>query len=277
MKVPVTGGSGFIGSHVVDRLLADGQEPRIFDMVGSRVPRARGGARDRRPARRRGRFVVRMWVRRNRPSRCDVGCERGDRRPCRARRARERLPNRAAARGRTAGGPTASSGTRARSGSTAARRETRPSNKGRTPRWRDRATSTRRPKLSGELYCRATAICTEFRPTHPAFRGSRTGRPRPRRSWRNLVSRASAGERRSRSPVAAASPPVRVRRGSANGVVAALEPEAAGKDATTLLVGTGQWTYGHRRRRAGGRQGCAWVSRTIRRPRHRPRSRERAA
>ena len=33
MKVLVTGGSGFIGSHVVDRLVAHGHEPRIFDLV----------------------------------------------------------------------------------------------------------------------------------------------------------------------------------------------------------------------------------------------------
>ncbi len=32
----VTGGSGFIGSHVVDRLVAHGHEPRIFDLVPSR-------------------------------------------------------------------------------------------------------------------------------------------------------------------------------------------------------------------------------------------------
>ena len=35
MKVLVTGGSGFIGSHVVDCLRAVGHEPRIFDLVTS--------------------------------------------------------------------------------------------------------------------------------------------------------------------------------------------------------------------------------------------------
>ena len=35
MKVLVTGGSGFIGSHVVDRLLAHGVEPVIFDQQRS--------------------------------------------------------------------------------------------------------------------------------------------------------------------------------------------------------------------------------------------------
>jgi UDP-glucose 4-epimerase len=36
MKVLVTGGSGFIGSHVVDRLLAHGHEPVNFDLAPSR-------------------------------------------------------------------------------------------------------------------------------------------------------------------------------------------------------------------------------------------------
>jgi UDP-glucose 4-epimerase len=41
MKVLVTGGAGFIGSHVVDRLIAAGHEPRIFDLGPSPYPEHR--------------------------------------------------------------------------------------------------------------------------------------------------------------------------------------------------------------------------------------------
>ena len=50
--VLVTGGSGFIGSHVVDRLLAAGHAPVIFDVrpsehhAGGEVPFVRGDLAD---------------------------------------------------------------------------------------------------------------------------------------------------------------------------------------------------------------------------------------
>ena len=43
-RVLVTGGAGFIGSHVVDKLRAAGHEPVIFDMRPSPFHRNGNGA-----------------------------------------------------------------------------------------------------------------------------------------------------------------------------------------------------------------------------------------
>ncbi len=55
MRVLVTGGAGFIGSHVVDHLREHGVTPRVFDLVRSPYhPRGRRRDLSRKPARPRG-------------------------------------------------------------------------------------------------------------------------------------------------------------------------------------------------------------------------------
>ena len=81
MRVLVTGGAGFIGSHLVDRLLADGHEVRILDSLDPQVhdgvpglPRPRGRAGGRRHPRPRAR---RPLPRRRRRARAPRGGGRG--------------------------------------------------------------------------------------------------------------------------------------------------------------------------------------------------------
>ena len=99
MRVLVTGGSGFIGSHVVDKLRARGHEPVIYDLRpspwhepglgrhGARLDHRPRGARARAAQLRRGRPPGRRRRRQRRPRRA------------RGRRAGQRPRHRRGARG----------------------------------------------------------------------------------------------------------------------------------------------------------------------------------
>ena len=122
VRVLVTGGAGFIGSHVVDRLLAHGHEPVIFDLVHVAAPRAgRRRDGDRRPRRPRHRAARRTRLRRGHPSRRRRRRQRRRRRPD-PRRPDQRPRHADDPRGGAARGDRAGSSTAARSGSTATHR-----------------------------------------------------------------------------------------------------------------------------------------------------------
>ena len=226
MKVLVTGGAGFIGSHVVDRLQAAGHEPRIFDLVpsphhGDEVETVLGDLCDRDAALARARGLRRRHPprggRRRRPGRRPIR-----RTPTASTRAARRSCSR-----RRASSSSAASSTPARSGSTA------------TPRRPRRSTRTRRSplpkhfytatKIAGEMYSAAYTELYGLEHTILRFGIPYGPRARPTAVVAAFAAKALAGQ-----PLTIAGDGTQSRRfvyveDLAEGVVAALVPAAANR------------------------------------------------
>ena len=212
MRVLVTGGSGFIGSHVVDKLRARGHTPVIYDLrpvavaPGPRPPGRHRPGVDHRPRGARARPA--LLRRRGPPGRGG----RRQRRPrlARGRRARQRARHgRRSWRRRGARGSSGSSTPR-RSGSTPTASPRRSTRTRCCPR---PATSTPAPSSPGELYCKAYQELYGIDYTILRFGIPYGPRAREAAVIPAFVNKALAGRsadaRRRREPV----PQVRLRRG----------------------------------------------------------------
>ena len=227
MRALVTGGAGFIGSHVVDKLIAAGHEPRIADLAVSPYDPAEvgdtsiGDLTD--PGERR---------------RSDRRLRRDDapRRDGRRQRGRRRTPSGPIASTSTAPSPcsrrparrtSSASSTRARSGSTATRR-----GQSRTTRTTPLLlpphlyTAT---KLAGEMYCRAYQSLYGLQTTILRFGIPYGPRARPAAVVPAFIGKAQAGEALTVAGDGSQTRQFVYVEDLAEGMVAALAPAGAGR------------------------------------------------
>ena len=239
LDVLVTGGAGFIGSHVVDRLLAGGHRPRIFDLRPSPWHARRtsttcigdlGDVPRLRSAMAGCDAVIHL------AAAADVDLVRADPLDAERRNARGTLNVLEAAR---ADRRRPRRSTPRRSGSTPTRPPSATRRRSALCAPAHLYTAT---KLAGELYCRSYGELYGARVHDPALRHPlRPARPAGRASSPPFVGRALAGE-----PLTIAGDGPQSRRfvyveDLADGVVRALAPAAANR--TYNLVGSEDTTH----------------------------------